>query len=195
MCEEIVVKAVGIEQSDFDRIVAGLDEWAAVQGGEEDGGGGDEDMGAEDRRALLGKARSTLVQLVDSSKCLLRFFNSLELQLAAAVKEADLAKAKAKPEDADPAAVQELEKKYTEEVKVLSEDLERKIGVLEKGWSEAEDVLAKVEEVEKESEKRRDKTVAGGGLSGDEEPLSEEEEKKRRLKAALEAARRRNGDL
>lgn len=154
LAEEIVVNAVGVEQHEIDNIITAIRHL---------------DENLEDT-PLLSRAHETLSCLKSSSKSLLSLLNSMELDLNAAVSDAELAQAKA--ENADATQIQQLEAKKKAEENKLKEEFERKVSVLEQDKDEIDALV-------------REK---GGKVV-----LSEEEAKERRLEAALEAAKKRNG--
>ena len=156
--EEAVVQAVGIEKALSDQILAAMKTFTAP----------DEDA----QNDVLLKAKETFLALKASSKALLTFFNTVEIELNSSVLEAEIAQAKA--EGADEARIKELEKEMRDGEKKLRDELEKRVGLLEKDKGVVEGVL----------EER-------GVVEGDRE----EEERERRLKAALEEAKRRNGEV
>ncbi|KAF1845736.1 uncharacterized protein K460DRAFT_355514 [Cucurbitaria berberidis CBS 394.84] len=154
IAEDIMVRTVGVERSEIDRIIAAIKEL--------DDGKGDE--------ALLSRAYSTVLSLKSSSKTLLSIFNSLEIQLNDSVLDAEIAEAKAGGGDA--IKIQELENEKMAGMKKLTDEFERRVGVLQQDEEEIAELVQR----------------KGGKVE-----LSEEQEKNRRLKAALEEAKRRNG--
>ncbi|KAF1838689.1 hypothetical protein BDW02DRAFT_564796 [Decorospora gaudefroyi] len=164
LTEEIVVDAVGTEQTEIDHIIAAIKSL--------------EDTATTDPE-LLTRARDTLAALKLSSKTLLSLFNALEIDLSNAEIDAEIAQVQA--EGADTARQQELEREKQESVRKMEAEFERRVGVLEQDESEiAQLVLRK---------KRRD----GSKSVDEEEEDSEEAEKERRMRMALEEAKRRNG--
>jgi hypothetical protein len=154
LAEDIVVNAVSTEQREIDAIISALRDLSDIP---------NNDM------ALITNAHDSLTALKSSSRSLLKYLNTLEISLNAAVLDAEIAHAWA--EGADAARVQELGNEKIEEEGKLKEEFERKVKVLEQDREEIEEL------VESKGAK-----VGGEG------------EKERRLKAALEEAKRRNGD-
>lgn len=160
IAEEIVVRAVGVEQTEIDQILAAIKEL--------DDGEGDAD--------LLSHAHSTLTTLKSSSKALLSLFNMLEIELNDSVLDAEIAEAKAAGENA--AKIQGLESEKVAGAKKMTEEFERRVGVLEQDEEEIRELVRRK-----------------GGAGEVEVELTEGQERERRLKAALEEAKRRNGDI
>ncbi|CAO2648903.1 Nn.00g098520.m01.CDS01 [Neocucurbitaria sp. VM-36] len=154
IAEDIVVRAVGVEQGEIDQIIAAIKEL--------DDGEGDAE--------LLSRAHSTLTTLKSSSKTLLSLFNTLEIELNDSVLDAEVAEAKAGAADA--AKIQGLESEKAAGAKKMTDEYERRVGVLEQ---DEEEIRALVQS------------------KGAKVELTEEQEREMRLKAALEEAKRRNG--
>lgn len=154
LAEDVVVKAVSTEQREIDTIISALR---------------DVPESTDNDTATIILAHDSLTALKSSSISLLKYLNTLEISLNAAVLDAEIAHAWA--EGADATRVQELGNEKIKEEGKLKEEFERKVKVLEQDRKEIEDLLE----------------TKGGKIGG-------EGEKERRLKAALEEAKRRNGD-
>jgi hypothetical protein len=181
IAELVVKRAVSDEQGEVDAIIDALRALDPAEAGTEE---------------VLGKARTTLDTIKASSKDLLTLLNEMEVELAKAVCEADLAQAAA--ENADVAKIREMEKGLKDAEEKLKAEFQRKLDVLEHSDEEAEKLfLEKAALVPPPG----DEAAPGGGVSISSSSTPEsgldsaEEERKRRMKAALEEARRRNGDL
>lgn len=140
IAEEIVVRAVGVEQGDIDRIIAAVKEL-------EDGKGDEE---------VLSRAHSTLTSLKASSKALLSTFNVLEIELNNSVLDAEIAQVKA--DSADTARLNELESEKVAGAKKMADEYERRVTVLDQDEADIEKLFqAKggTVELSEEQEKER----------------------------------------
>jgi hypothetical protein len=160
---EVVVDVVKTEQIEMDSIIAAI---KAL------------DDGATDPD-LLTLACDTLTALKLSSKTLLSLLNALEIDLNNTVTDAELAQAKS--ENADAGRLQELEKDKRDGAKKITEEFERRVGVLEQDEGDIADLVQK---------KKKKK----GKGTGEEAKGREDLERDKRLRMALEEAKRRNGD-
>ncbi|KAF2259833.1 hypothetical protein CC78DRAFT_536807 [Lojkania enalia] len=177
--EESVVRAVGTEQREIEGILSAIKNL--------------DDGGDDAQPEAVHRARETLVMLKSSSKELLALFNKLEMQLNAAVFEAEIANAKAT--SAEPAQIQKLEGDMRDSEKKLVDEYLRRIGVIEQDAKEIEDlVAAKGSSGCADSDIGAQTSNMNQEKGGKAKVLSEEDERERRLKAALEEAKRRNGE-
>jgi hypothetical protein len=126
--------------------------------------------------ALLSRAQDTLNALKHSSKTLLSLFNDLEIEHNSADIDVEIAQAKA--EGADTGRVQELEIEKLRDEKKMTDEFERRVGVLEEVDVEVGALV---------------QWKGKGSMSGGDEKSDEDVEKERRLRVALEEAKRRNG--
>lgn len=125
MAEDLVVRAVGVEQSEIDDIIAAIRDI--------DDGAGDAD--------LLNRAHAALKSLKTSSKALLSLFNVLEIQLNDSVLDAEIAEAKANPADAG--RVPQLEAEKAAGAKKMADEYARRVAVLEQDSAEIEELVVK----------------------------------------------------
>ncbi|KAF2112506.1 hypothetical protein BDV96DRAFT_550736 [Lophiotrema nucula] len=165
MAEEVVVRAVGVEQGDLDKILAAM---RALASPAEDNG----------QREVVGRAGGTLLALKASSKALLGIFNNLEIELNTAVLEAEIAQARAS--GTPPEKIAEFEREMKDGEKKLVDEYLRRVKVLEQDQGEIDALV---------QEKGGVVSVGAGKV------LSEEEERQVRIRKALEEAKRRNGEL
>lgn len=149
---EIVVDAVSDEQKEIDYVIEAIKDL-------KDGTGDPE---------VLSHAQSTLKALKKSSKALLSFFNTLEIESNNADIDAEIAQVKADKADAE--RIGELEAEKKEARKELVEEFERRIRVLDSNEGE-------IAELARKKMRKSD----------------EDAEKEERLRTALEEAKRRNG--
>ncbi|KAF2710273.1 hypothetical protein K504DRAFT_255524 [Pleomassaria siparia CBS 279.74] len=158
VAEDVVIMAVGYEQDEADHI---LDAARALA----------QDNADDSHADILTRAHDTLLAIKTSSIALLGLFNSLEVDHNTAQVEVEIAQAKA--QSADAAHMKNLEVQMVEGEKLLKDEFERRVGVLEQDRPFIEALVKKKLSPEERAEK----------------------EKERRLKAALEEAKRRNGHV
>jgi hypothetical protein len=167
ICEEAVLRAVGVEQAICDKILTAIK--ASISSNTKD----------SDLPSLLLKAKDTYRAIKQSSKSLITLFNRLELDLHQAVLEAEIAHAKI--EGNERAKIQEMETELDEGERRLKAEFAKRIEVLDRDVKEVEDLVGGA--------------ASGGDGDGDGVVDKGEEERERRLRAALEEAKRRNGEI
>lgn len=132
--EDIVVRAVGTEQSDIEAIIAALRDL--------------EDGATEPE--LLHRAQQALTHLKSSSKALLALFNALEIRHNETVLDAEIAQAGFEGKD-----VSKLEKEKKKGEEKFMREFERRVEVIESDGKEIEELVKRKGRSEKgEKEKR-----------------------------------------